>query len=91
VILRAVAHGFGQPPSQFLLQEFHDAAHLLQRETFAAQRADHRDLGNIIRRVQPAPAFALGNDDAALVPPLQLSRRDAGKPYDLRRRKLLLV
>src|SRR5450432_1727524 len=90
VIFRAVAYGFSQPMSEFLLQEFHNAADTLQREALVPQSANDRDLRDVIKGVQPAPAFAPRLHDAALVPPLKLARRYARERYHLRRCKTLV-
>jgi hypothetical protein len=87
---RPVADGLSQAPAQLPLQELHDAAHLLQREPFAAKRADDGDLGDVFRGIEPAPPFAPGHHDPALIPPLQLPRRNPGQPDHLRRCEHLL-
>ena len=48
-------------------------------KAFAAQLADHRDFGEVLHGVETAMALALGLDDAALVPPLELAGGDAGE------------
>src|SRR5262249_3646098 len=90
VVLGAVADRFGQPPSQLLLQELHDAAYPLQRKALAPEGADHRDLSDILKRIEPSPAFPLRLHDAAFVPPLELPRRNACKLHHLRRCKTLV-
>jgi hypothetical protein len=67
-----------------------NAADALQRKTLAAKSAYDRDLRDVVKRVQPDAAFTLGAHNAALVPPLQLTRRDARKFHHLRRCKTLV-
>src|SRR5437763_14413625 len=47
MIVGAVAHRLGQPPSKFFLQKFDDAANPLQRNSLASQGTNDGDLGQI--------------------------------------------
>src|SRR5437016_7441743 len=89
MIIRTTAHRGCQPPPEFLLQEFHDAADALERKAFPAQRTDHSDFRHVVKRIEPAAAFTLRNHNATLVPPLELARRNAGELDHLRRCKPL--
>jgi hypothetical protein len=83
VTVTAAADRFHQALAEFLLQEADDLAHALQRKAAATKVADDRDLSDIVERIEaPVPLLA-GNDQAALVPPLQLARRNAGEFDDL--------
>ena len=79
VILGGGAHGFNQAAAQFALEETNDAADLLQRKAALAQFADHGNFSEVVERIDALMAVASGNDDAALVPPLQLTQADAGQ------------
>ena len=81
MVVGRAGDGFGQAFAELALQEAHHLAHPLQRETAAAQFADDRDFGQVFNRVQAAMSFAGGDDDAALVPPLQLAQGDAGQGH----------
>jgi hypothetical protein len=84
VIFRTDGDGLGQPAAQLSLQEPHNAAHLLQRESFTAKRADYRDLGDVISGIEPMPALAARHHDPSLVPPLELPWSNSRKPDYLR-------
>src|ERR1019366_5854158 len=47
--------------------------------SLAPQFADDGHFGEVIHRVEAAMPFALGLDDATLIPPLELAGRDAGQ------------
>src|SRR5262245_58004423 len=79
--------GLHQPPAELALQEAQHFADALQRKAFPAQLPDDRNLCQIVERVEPPAAAALRRDDALLIPPLQLPRRDTGKRHDLFRSK----
>src|SRR5437867_10300937 len=49
----------------------------LQRKSAAAQLAYNRHLGYVLHRIQTPVPLVAWNDDAALIPPLQLPRRDS--------------
>jgi hypothetical protein len=72
------------------LQKADDLADSLERETFAPQLADHRYFREIFKGIQAAVAFSYRDDDAALIPPLQLARSDAGQLDDIAGCELLL-
>ena len=81
MVVRRAGNGFGQTLAELALQKAHHLAHPLQGEAAAAQFADDRHFGQIFVRVQAAMPFAGGDDDAALVPPLQLAEGDAGQGH----------
>ena len=81
MVVRRAGNGFRQTLAELALQESHHLAHPLQGEAAAAQFADDRHLGQIFDRVQATMPFAGGNDDTALVPPLQLAEGDAGQGH----------
>src|SRR6476660_8574193 len=85
MIVRRSGYSFREALAEFALQEAHHFAHTLQGETAAAQFADDRNFGQVFIRVQAAMSFAGGDDDAALVPPLQLAQGDAGEGHHFTR------
>ena len=81
MVVGRAGNGFGQTLAELALQKAHHLAHPLQGEAAAAQFADDRHFGQVFDRVQATMSFAGGNDDASLVPPLQLAERDAGQRH----------
>ena len=69
--------------NEFTIKKTHHLPHTLQREALASKLADHSHFRQLIHGVQPTVAFVLRFDDAALVPPLQLPRSDAGQGDDI--------
>jgi hypothetical protein len=85
VTVGVVVDYFRQPLAQLATQETKDLAHVLQRESLAAELADDGDFADLVHGIEPAMTFPLRLDDAALIPPLQLAGRDAGKGDYVRR------
>ena len=54
-------------------------ADFLQGEAALAQVADDGDFGQVVQGIDALVAFPAGDHDAALIPPLQLTRADAGQ------------
>src|SRR6267143_3148301 len=83
VVFRSSAHRFRQALAELTLQETHDLAHSLERESALTQFADHCYLGEILHRVQAPPPGARRNHNAALIPPLQLPGCNSCKRHHL--------
>src|SRR5580692_8066696 len=79
---RVAVDDFGQTFAEFPVEEADDLAHALQGKSLAAELADHRDLGELVHRVEATMTLALRSNHAALVPPLQLARCDARQGDD---------
>ena len=79
MVVRRAAYGFRQTLAELALQKAHHLADPLQGETPATQFADDCHLSKILRGVQSPMAFPRRDDDATLVPPLQLAERDASQ------------
>src|SRR5579863_5735067 len=79
VTLGVVADDLGQTLFDFAVKEAEHLAHALQGESLAPELADDGHFSQLVHRVEPAMAFPLRPDHAALVPPLQLPRRNAGE------------
>jgi len=90
VVSGGAADGVRQALAELPLQKTHDLAHALQRESAAAQFTDDSDFGQIFHGIEATVAFARGNHNAALIPPLQLAWRDAGEIDHFPRCKLIL-
>src|ERR1051326_4136804 len=54
----SAADCLGQPLAELALQEAHNLANPLERETLAPELADHRDFGEVFHGVQPAMTLA---------------------------------
>ena len=76
------ADNLGEAFTEFAIQETHDLSYPLQRDAFAAQLAYDRNFGEILHGVETAMPLALRFNYAALVPPLELARGDAGEGND---------
>src|SRR5579871_3962698 len=68
-----------QSLAEFPIQKAHDLAHTLKGEPLAPQFADDGQFRQMPGVVEPAMPLALGLHHAALIPPLQLPRSDAGQ------------
>src|SRR6202035_1447121 len=79
VIFGIAVNDLGQTLSEFAAQEAHDLAYALQGESLASQFADDRNLRELIQRIQSPPTCFGWLHHAALVPPLKLTRGDAGQ------------
>src|SRR5579871_192357 len=79
VNLGGAADSLGQSLAELTVEEAHDLAHALERESFAPQLTDYGDFREASHRIQAAVALALRLDHAALIPPLELTRGDSGK------------
>src|SRR5208282_4491171 len=90
MVLGGGGDGFNQPFAKLFLEETDDQADLLQREAALAKLANDGHLGHVVERVDALVPFPRGDDDAALVPPLELARGDSGQRYYLVRCEGLL-
>jgi hypothetical protein len=72
------SNDFAEAFAKLALQETHDLADALEREAFAPELADDGRFHDVLQGVKAAMSLALGLDHAALIPPLELARRDAG-------------
>src|SRR4029077_17575168 len=72
------SNDFAQAFAELALQETHDLADSLERETFAPEFADDGHFHDVLHGVKATMALAFGLDHAPLVPPLELARGDAG-------------
>src|SRR6185312_15670472 len=79
VVIGCAADCMGQTLAKFLLQKADYFADSLQGEALAPQLADDRYFREIFEGVQAAMAFSYRHNDAALIPPLQLARCNAGQ------------
>jgi hypothetical protein len=79
VVVRGATDGLRQAAAQFTLQKPHYPANPLQREAAAAQVGYDRHFRQIVKGIQAPMALPGGNDNALLVPPLQLPGGNAGK------------
>ncbi len=79
VIFRRGANRVHQALAQFTLQKADNSTDLLQRESTIAHFADDGDFRQIVERINTLVALASRNHDAPFIPPLQLSRTDAGE------------
>jgi hypothetical protein len=68
-----------QAATELALQETYDAANLLQRKTALAEFADDSYFGQVVERIDALVSLAGGNNNASLIPPLQLTKADAGQ------------
>src|ERR1700716_1505229 len=73
VIIGGPAHDLRQALAELAIQKAHHFSHSLQRKAFAPQLTDHRDLGEVVHRIQAAMTFPCRLYHSALVPPLQLA------------------
>ena len=78
VILGGGGHGFDQTLTEFTLEIAKNASDFLQRESTAAKFADDSHFGKFVEGIEALVTFAAGYDDAALIPPLQLTQADTG-------------
>jgi len=78
VILGGGAHRLDQTLAEFTLEKAKNAPNFLQREPSAAKFADDSHFGKVVEGIEAFVTFAAGYDDAALIPPLQLTQADAG-------------
>src|SRR5437763_1124792 len=85
VILGGAGDGLCQSLTELALQEADDFTDPLQWEAATAQLANDGDLGQIVHGINTAVAPSLRDDNATLVPPLQLARRNAGEGDDIAR------
>src|ERR1017187_7632626 len=76
--IRGSGESLGEPLSHVFLQEAEHAANFLQRKALAAQLGNHRDLNHFLGHVNALMPVLPRRDDAAFIPPLQLTQADAG-------------
>src|SRR5581483_2194133 len=88
--VRIAVQNLTKPLAELSFKETHDFPHPLQGEAFPPKLANDGNLGQLMHRVNSPVPFARRLDDAALVPPLQLAGRDAGKRDDLVRCEAIL-
>src|SRR5262249_31635735 len=88
--LRITFRDLRQPLAEFAIKESHHLAHSLQGKSLASQPADEGDLGKLTHRIQAAVTFAIGSNDTALVPPLQLACSDSRQCDDFPRCEAIL-
>jgi len=83
VILGGGADGGGEAGAEFAFEKNNHLAHALKRKTAAPELRDDGGGHKLIPGIDAAMALAVGRNQAALVPPLQLPRGDAGERDDL--------
>ena len=79
VILRRRADRGGKAGAEFLPQETNHFAHALEGEAPSAKLADNRHGDQFVPAIDAAMPLAPGRDDAAFIPPLQLTGGDSGQ------------
>jgi hypothetical protein len=82
VVLGAGTDGFNEALAQLTLKESDDFADTLQAEAATAEFTDDGNLGNVVEGIEPPVSFPCGNNDLALIPPLQLPGCNARQHHD---------
>jgi hypothetical protein len=77
----------GKSVSEFAAQQGEHFANALQAEATAAKITQYGQFGNILGRVEAAMALAGRHYDSLLIPPLELTWREAGALGNLAGRK----
>src|SRR5438034_9205046 len=76
-----------QATAELTLQKTNDFPHPLQRKSAPAQVTDDGNLGYVLNGIEAPVPLTAWNYHAALIPPLQLARGNAGEGYNLVRGK----